>query len=364
MIVLAVVLTLLAVVGWVFSPVDFFHAWLMAFVFWTGIALGGLFLRLTHSLTSGRWGDTLRTQARAAGACLPWLLLAAVPLFFGLHDVFPWDRPEAVAADPVLQHQSGYMCAPWFIVRTIVYFLIWTGVDRWLSARSRAYEAGGDAHVLAAIQEAAGPLLFVVFVTSALASVDWLMALVPDWFSTQFPFLVISTQVLNGLALCTVVVAANPLITRKQLYDLGSMMLVFVMVMVYLSYGEWIIIWSGDLPHETIFYRQRLAHGWDLQAGLIVLLLWALPFTALIFGKFKEDRRALRGLSTWILFMGLVWLHWVIQPSYRPLWHLSWLDCIAPVALGCWMVLPYRMNYDGWQPARAYNIEEAINANA
>src|SRR5260370_6058942 len=61
--------------GWFVSPDYFFRAYLVGWVFWTGVAGGSLALSLLHQMSAGRWGMVLRRPFEAASRTLPWMLL-------------------------------------------------------------------------------------------------------------------------------------------------------------------------------------------------------------------------------------------------------------------------------------------------
>lgn len=99
------------------SQTQFFQSYLCAYMFWFGLGIGSLGLLLLHDVVGGEWGDVLRPALAAGASTLPWLALLFVPLLFGLASLYPWARPEAVAADPILGHKALYLNAPFFILR-------------------------------------------------------------------------------------------------------------------------------------------------------------------------------------------------------------------------------------------------------
>ena len=114
------------VVGAFVSAGAFFEAYLFAYVFWLGVALGSLALLMAHHLTGGVWGFVLRRIFEAGAMTVPLLAILFVPLLFGLHHLYLWTEPDALAASDVLRHKHAYLNIPFFIVRAIVYFTIWT----------------------------------------------------------------------------------------------------------------------------------------------------------------------------------------------------------------------------------------------
>src|SRR5512133_511017 len=100
---------ILGVIGLFISGADaFFQAYLYSFLFWVGVSLGCLAILLLHFTVSSRWGLAIRriTEAGAGSICIMALLF--IPLIFGLGSLYIWARPEAVAADALLQKKSFY----------------------------------------------------------------------------------------------------------------------------------------------------------------------------------------------------------------------------------------------------------------
>src|SRR5487761_1054969 len=107
------------------NPTQFFRSYLFGEVFWLGIALSCMGILMLHHLVSGRWGFVLRRPLEAAAKTLGVMALFFIPIILGMRYLYIWSRPAAVAADPVLQQKTWYLNTPGFIIRAIVFFVIW-----------------------------------------------------------------------------------------------------------------------------------------------------------------------------------------------------------------------------------------------
>ena len=87
--------------------------------------MGSLALLMLQHMTGGQWGLVGRRVFEAASRILPLVALMFVPLLFGLPALYLWARPEAVAADAVLQAKQPYLNVPFFIGRAALYFGVW-----------------------------------------------------------------------------------------------------------------------------------------------------------------------------------------------------------------------------------------------
>jgi len=322
-------------VGAVVSPSEFFRAYLVAYLFWLGIALGCMAIALIHYLTGGAWGLVIRRVLESGIYTLPLLALAFVPLAFGLRELYEWARPEAVAADALLQHKSVYLNVPFFLVRAAVYFVSWIGVAAVLRAWSPA-----DAIPARRLRVVAGPGLALYGLTMTFAAIDWVMSLEPHWFSTIYGMMFATGQVLAGFAFVIAVaslLARRPpladLVAPNHFKDLGNLLLAFVMLWAYLSFAQYLLIWAGNLPEEIPWYIRRQQGGWAAVAVVLILFHFAAPFALLLFRTVK--RHALLFVAAGILFMRYVDLFWLVVPDLEPHgFPVHWMDVAAPVGLG------------------------------
>ena len=65
-----------AIAGAVLNPAQFFQSYLVAFVFWTSVALGCLGLLMLQHLSGGQWGLVTRRVFEAGARNLPMMARA------------------------------------------------------------------------------------------------------------------------------------------------------------------------------------------------------------------------------------------------------------------------------------------------
>jgi len=333
---------LLCLLGWVISPRQFFISYLFAELFWLAVALGCMAFLMIHYLTGGKWGWPVRRMLEAAAMTLPLVGGLFVPLFFGLPQLYPWARPAQVAADHVLQHRHPYLSAPWFIVKAIVFFLIWIWLASLLNKWSREQDLTHDPAPMKRLRKLSGLGLVIYPLTITVTFVDWVMSLEPDWFSTMFPILICIGQMLSGLAFVILLLAwlgprtSLSKITGKQnFHHLGNLLLAFTMLWAYMAFSQLLVIWSGNLPHEISWYLHRIAGGWRWVVAFLVLFHFFGPFFLLLSRQVKETRRALAVIAAVMFVAHIVDVWWVITPSFYPQGiHVSWLDFAALLGIG------------------------------
>src|SRR5207248_11265336 len=106
--IVGVVLTVLLLIGAVIDRTQFFHAYLVGFVFWIGITLGSLALLLLQHLTGGVWGVVIRRVLEASTRTLPLLLILFGPVVIGLRQIYPWTNAEEMSRSFALQQRAAH----------------------------------------------------------------------------------------------------------------------------------------------------------------------------------------------------------------------------------------------------------------
>ena len=338
----------LCALGFAANRAHFFKAYLLAYVFWIGIALGSLAISMVHHLSGGAWGVVIRRVLEAASRTLPFMALLFLPIALGIHELYLWASPEAVAKDAILQHKAPYLNVPFFIIRAAIYFVIWSGLAYLLSKWSLEQERQGETGQAQRMQRLSGLGLVLYALTILFMSVDWIMSLDPHWFSTIYGILFMGGQGLSALAFAIAVAVllsrAEPMsrvIAPAHLHDLGKLMLAFVMLWAYFSFSQFLIIWSANLPEEIPWYLRRWGGGWQWVGLALIFGHFVLPFVLLLSSDIKKSGRTLIGVALTIILMRIVDLFWNIGPlHHEESFGATWLDAVAPIALGgIWLAL-------------------------
>jgi hypothetical protein len=332
--------------GAAFNARQFFISYLFGYAFWLGLSLGCLGVAMIHHLTGGRWGFVTRRFLEAGFMNLPLMALLFVPLLFGLRELYPWARPEAVAASPVLQHKQLYLNPPAFAGRAVLFFVVWTAMALLLRKWSLRQDTTADPRPTVKMRTLSGPGIVIYPVTGTFAFVDWIMSIEPAWHSSIFLVIVLIGQVLSAFAFVTLLLARvqfqpgfAEVVTPRHFHDLGNLLLAFVIFWTYVSFGQLLIIYSGNLPWETAWYLHRIAGDWKSLVVFLGLFHFFVPFFILLFRGVKRHAARLAAVAALIFAVHLVAVFWLVVPTFYPqAIHLHWLDAAAPLGLGgLWM---------------------------
>jgi hypothetical protein len=175
-------------------------------------------------------------------------------------------------------------------------------------------------------------LISVVFLLHLLAT-DWIIMLDPGWFSTGFPLVWIAAQAIAGVSLAiaaAVWFGAQPAERGEAGHvrgqDWGNLMLAAIMVWAYVAFVQLLIIWSGNLPAETSWYRHRDFGAWRWWATSVALIEFGAPFFLLLSRGLKRRRRGLALITALLLLGQIGYTAWIIVPAFpEAAAHAPWL---------------------------------------
>ncbi len=340
-------------VGFLLDRDQFFRSYLFGWLFWLGVAVGSLGLAMLSQLTGGLWGLVPRRFHEAAARTIPAMAVLFVPVLLGLGSLYVWSRPEVVEADAIIRSKTPYLNVPFFVVRAISYFAVWSGLALVVSRWSAQQDAGVDPARGAKLRGIYGVGLVALSGTTTFAAIDWGMSLAPHWFSTMYGVLFIVGWTLSALSFTIVLMAhlsrEAPISEALQpgtVHDLGKLLLAFTMLWAYVNFSQFLIVWSGNISEETPFYIQRLHGGWGVIAVVLLLFHFALPFALLLSRPLKRNARSLAVVAGLMLVMQLVDLYWLIGPDLLTQGHgdaplqLHWMDFAATLGVGgLWLFL-------------------------
>lgn len=334
--------------GGFFDRPHFFRAYLWAYLFWLGIALGSLSIAMVHNLTGGRWGLLTRRVNESASLTLPLLAVLFLPLLLGLPELYPWARPADVAREHTLQHRAGFF-PPWmFILRAAIYFAIWHALAFSLSRWSLQADYHPTRLVLHRLQKWSALGLVIYLLTMTHASIDWALSRDIEFYSTTYGLIVTLGQTLSGVAFALLILAAllqrPPLAELRDnhvLIDLGNILLTLVILWAYVSFFQLLVIWMGNTREDNTWYTQRGMGNppsiWHWVGLFLIVVHFAVPFFVLLFRGAKRNLAALTTLAAIVLAAHLVEQIWLVVPSGAtrgPRFDMSWMDLLAPIGIG------------------------------
>ena len=345
------------------NPMDhLLRGWVLGMTLTWGFAVGGLALLMVQYCSGGKYGLLLRRPLEAMSRTLPlvflyWVVAALPP---SMNRLYLWARIKdvsaALRAGAITEAQAHCIVfkrpmlnigAFWWV--SVLCFVIW-GFYTWhLNRLGLIRDQQGPEttpYWIKKFENISGPGILVYAVTITAASIYWIMSMDVTWFSTVYGLLYLVEQGFMVLAFGIIVAIAlskaepfRTLLRQTEQHDLGKLTFAFVMLNIYLTFGQWIIIWSGNLPNEINWYLDRIRGHWGVIITLDFIFHWLIPFTMLLSRDLKRNKKRLTRVCQFMIFAVAFNLFWLIEPSYKDAarnLHFSWgiLQYIAvPVAM-------------------------------
>jgi hypothetical protein len=110
----------------------------------------------------------------------------------------------------------------------------------------------------------------------------------------------------------------NDLVGVEHYHDLGKLLFAFTVFWAYIGFSQYFLIWYGNIPEETIFFRHRLEGSWRAASFLLAAGHFVLPFFFLMPRSIKRKPGTLAAGAAWMLVMNYLDVTWLVMPSLHP----------------------------------------------
>ena len=333
---LIIVGVLCSLVGIFFAPERTWANILLAGYYLVGIGCGAaMFIALLYVSNAG-WATVFRRVPEAMLTSLVAGGIVMLVVMMGIHSLYEWSRTDIVANDHVLQAKAAWLNVPFFIIRTILYLILWLAYAVHVSRLSCLQDEHGDVKYTSRSKTASAIFLVVFGLTFTLASMDWIMSLEPHWYSTIFGIYNLCGSFLSGLAAVTLVVLLLKrmglfahVISDQHLHNLGKLIFAFSTFWMYIWFSQYLLIWYANIPEEVTFLLHRQQGSWLIFTIINVVFNWLIPFVALLPAWTKKNEGLLLRVCILIMIGHWIDLFWMILPPFMPdapvlnIWELA-----------------------------------------
>jgi hypothetical protein len=351
----------------------FYRAWALGLMITWGLCIGGLALLMVQYCSGGKWGLLLRRPLEAMSRTLPLIIIYFLGLAAGMKRLYLWaqytnvDETATALKNGVINEIQAHcldfkrpMLNPaMFLCVSFLCFAIW-GFYAWrLNSWSLKRDSQGPETTpfwIKKFENFSGPGIVVYALTMTAAAIYWVMSMDPTWYSSVYGLLFLVGQGYATLAFSIIVAVslskAEPfktILRQTEQHDLGKLTFAFVMLNIYLAFGQFLIIWSGNLPDEINWYLDRIRGGWGVIITLDFIFHWLIPFTMLLSRDLKRNKKRLVRVCQWMIFARAFDAFWLIEPNFKDAarnLHFSWgiLEYIAvPVGMFAFWVAYFCM---------------------
>jgi len=310
------------------DPKATLFSYLVAFVYWAGVALTALLLLMMFHTFHAKWMTILRRPIEVMAATIPVFALLFIPIALGMKHIYSWVEPApGLSAEQMhlLHHKAPYLNIPFFLIRTAIYLGLGTFLARRLLGWSTKQDSTGDIQLTARarVLSAGGlPFLSVAF---AFAAFDWLMSVNPFWFSTMFGVYYFAGSFVTTLSFVALINAwakgkdlYGTYVTAEHSHNIGKLMFAFTAFWGYIAFSQFMLIWIANLPEEIPFFTVRLKGAWAPIGVVLIVGHFFIPFFILLSRNLKRVPAKLVPVAIWIGLMNFVDLYWLVIPTLSP----------------------------------------------
>lgn len=262
---------------------------LLLLSFWIALIQGPVAVAAAAEVSRGKWAQPMKRELLAFYPLILFVALLFLFISFQM-DIYKWTE---------IHHR--WLNKSFFISRNFVLLLLSFFVAH-LFARASLLQKKSS-QLLAVLY------LFVFVITQSLIAVDWIMSLEYPWISTMFPAIYFMESFYVGLAILALMAVVtlrqklgNKVEVKKVMRDAALFMFGFALAWAGLYYGQFLVIWYGNIPWETSFFGIRMEHSpFKEMMTLIIVILFIVPFVGLISRKAKESIAVVSFVSILVL---------------------------------------------------------------
>lgn len=290
------------------NPLRAWQAYLVNFLFWTGLSFGAVLFVAVLNMTASTWGRPIKRLGEAFGAFLPAGYILFLLLYFGRTELFPW------VLNPV-RGKEMWLNVPFLFARNGIGLLLLTVISLamiYFSVRGDRVLTGNTENpdVNWNRQRMLSPLLGIAYgFVLSLVAFDLVMSLDRQWYSTLLGGYFLVGCFYTGVAtlcFCSLILAGKEGLKEhvkpRTFHDMGKLILAFCLFTGYLFYAQFLTIWYGNLPEETryVILRVKLT-PWEPLAWVVLFMIFAVPFFVLLSRRIKLKRMPMIILSFMIM---------------------------------------------------------------
>ena len=331
-------LGLVGIAGGFVNLQQFGFSYLLAFMFFLSVCLGGLFMTILHHLFDANWSVATRRITEHLAWLLPVMAVLFIPIGLLAPKIYTWMTKNPLTDHP-LHAKQPLFTAPGFALMAIFVFGVWTWLAWNLRRHSLAQDKTGAAVHTFAMRFHSAYGIFAFAVTLTLGVIFWVKALEYQWYSTMYGVYFFAESVWTVAATVWVIATIlnrtghlRGVVNQNTMHCLGLLWFAFTVFYAYIHFSQYFLQWNANLPEETFFYVRREQGSWKQIGMLIIFGHFLLPFLILLRIDTKLNPAVSIPLAIWVWIMHFCDMSFNIMPVLRPNgFVVHWMDiaCMA-----------------------------------
>ena len=243
--------------------------------FFLGISIFAVFFVALQHVAEAGWSTVIKRVPEAIMTFLPYacavMIFIVVAAMLHWNHIYHWMEEGIMTEgapnyDKIIAGKEAYLNPIFFLVRSIIYVVVWIYCAKRLRDISLQGDLEGGIGENSYNKGITVSAWFIVFfaVSSSMASWDWIMSIDTHWFSTLFGWYIFSEW--SAIGFTTILLFC--LFLKKQgyledlndsiIHDLGKWVFAFSVVWTYMWFSQFMLIWYANIPEEVTYFMERI----------------------------------------------------------------------------------------------------------
>ena len=324
------------------APDQIAFSWLVAYMFFLSLCMGGLFLVIVHHLFDASWSVATRRVCEHLACLAGWpMLILFLPNALHANILYQWMR-DLGHPNHSLKAKFPLFTLPGFYIGAAICFACWWFWSNRLRYWSLEQDKTGAAYCTRRMRFFACTGVVMFALTLTFAAIMWMKALMYEWFSTMYGVTYFAGSVWMTLATVYIITMVlqrttvlREIVKEKTYYMIGSLMFAFTVFWAYVNFSQYFIVWNANMPEETFWYVLREKGTWWFTGAIIIIFgHFFVPFLALLRIDVKLKLATMLPICCWIWLMHYIDMEFQIMPALHSdgVWH--WVGGFIPVPSG------------------------------
>jgi hypothetical protein len=152
------------------------------------------------------------------------------------------------------------------------------------------------------------------------------------WYSTIFALKNLVAACLHGVSIIALIVfilykkGYFPFFNEYHLHDFARYIFMFSIIWGYFWFAQFMIIWYGNIPEETVYFSERWKEGWKILFFLEIGLNWFIPFMILLPVKASRNMTLITVVIVFLIIGQYIDLFTQVIPGSTGALKFGWIS--------------------------------------
>ena len=309
------------VAGFVIDPQRTWANYLLNNYYFLMIALGAAFFVALQYISQAGWSAGFKRVGEAMSGYIPVAAVFFLLIIFGMKNLYEWSHPEAVANDALIAHKSPYLNVPFYYFRLILFFALWILMIWLLRKTSLREDREGGMDLFHKSEHYSKVFIFILAVTVSFSAVDWIKSIDVHWYSTLFALKNFVASFYHGVTILILIVfllhnkGYFSFLNSYHLHDFSRYIFMLAIVWGYFWFSQFMLIWFGNIPEETVYFVKRWEDGWKVLFFINIFINWFIPFAVLLPTRASRSKTAIFAVIIVLIIGHYIDLYMQIMPG-------------------------------------------------